>query len=80
MAAVAERTRPKHRSREPDLQSRQQGSLGFPRLSEEHQQRWRNPTMHVECDYDEEQAFDILCNAKNFMLHVARRLKISQGQ
>ena len=36
--------------------------------------------MHVERDYDEEQAFDILRNAKNFMLHVARRLKISQGQ
>lgn len=72
--------RPRHGPRERDLQSRRKGSRGFPRLSEEHKQRWRNPTMHVERDYDEEQAFDILRNAKNFMLHVARRLKISQGQ
>jgi hypothetical protein len=35
---------------------------------------WRNSTMHVDRDYDAEQAFDILRSTKNFMLHVARRL------
>jgi hypothetical protein len=37
---------------------------------------WRNSTMHVERDYDEEQAFDILRNAKNFMIHVAKRINL----
>lgn len=37
---------------------------------------WRNPTMHVERDYDQEQAFDILRNTRNFMLHVTKRLKV----
>jgi hypothetical protein len=41
---------------------------------------WRNSTMHVERDYNEEQAFDILRNTKNFMLHVAKRLKLPPRQ
>jgi len=41
---------------------------------------WRNSTMHVERDYNEEQAFDILRNTKNFMLHVAKRLKLLPRQ
>jgi hypothetical protein len=36
---------------------------------------WRNSTMHVERDYDAEQAFDILRTTRNFMIHVAERLK-----
>jgi hypothetical protein len=41
---------------------------------------WRNSTMHVERDYDQDQAFDILRNTKSFMNHVARRLKSSRSQ
>jgi hypothetical protein len=40
---------------------------------------WRNPTMHVERDYDSDQAFDILRNTRNLMLHVARRLRSSSA-
>jgi hypothetical protein len=40
---------------------------------------WRNPTMHVERDYDAEQTYDILRNTRNLMLHVARRLKSSSA-
>jgi hypothetical protein len=36
---------------------------------------WRNTTMHVERDYDAEQAFDILRTTRNFMIHVAKRLR-----
>jgi hypothetical protein len=36
---------------------------------------WRNSTMHVERDYDAEQAFDILRTTKNFMIQVAKRLQ-----
>jgi hypothetical protein len=36
---------------------------------------WRNSTMHVERDYDAEQAFDILRTTRNFMIHVAKRLQ-----
>ena len=41
---------------------------------------WRNSTMHVERDYDEEQAFDILRNTRNFMIHVVRRGKVRPQQ
>jgi len=40
---------------------------------------WRNSTMHVERDYDAEQAFEILRTAKNFMIHVAKRLQQPDG-
>jgi hypothetical protein len=35
---------------------------------------WRNPTMHVERDYDEGQALDILNSARGFMRHLAKEL------
>ena len=38
---------------------------------------WRNPTMHVERDYDADQAFDILRNTRNLMFHIARRFRSS---
>ena len=40
---------------------------------------WRNSTMHVERDYDAEQAFDILRATRNFMIHVAKRLRQPDG-
>jgi len=36
---------------------------------------WRNSTMHVERDYDADQAFDILRTTRNFMIHVAKRIQ-----
>lgn len=35
---------------------------------------WRNPTVHVESDYDEEQALDILNAVAAFMRHLAKKL------
>jgi len=38
---------------------------------------WRNPTMHVERDYDGEQTLDILRTTRNLMIHAARRFRAS---
>ena len=35
---------------------------------------WRNPTMHVECDYDSEQAWKVLGAMRAFMQQLATRL------
>jgi hypothetical protein len=36
---------------------------------------WRNPTMHVERDYDEQQALDVLRTVRSFLISAAARLK-----
>lgn len=41
---------------------------------------WRNPTMHVERDYNADQAFDILRTTRNFMVHIAKRLQQTAGR
>jgi hypothetical protein len=38
---------------------------------------WRNPTMHVEINYDEERALDIINAVRCFMRHVSRKLSES---
>lgn len=35
---------------------------------------WRNPTMHVERDYEEDEALEVLSAVKGFMKHLAGRL------
>ncbi len=35
---------------------------------------WRNPTLHVEINYDEERALEILNAVKSFMRHLAEKL------
>jgi len=35
---------------------------------------WRNPTMHVERNYDEEEALDVMNAVKGFIKHLATRL------
>jgi hypothetical protein len=39
---------------------------------------WRNPTLHVEVDYDDERAFEILNAVKAFMRHLASRFGDSE--
>jgi hypothetical protein len=36
---------------------------------------WRNPTMHVETNYDEESALDVWNHVRAFMRHLATKLK-----
>jgi hypothetical protein len=36
---------------------------------------WRNPTMHVEIDYDEERSRDVWNAVRSFMRHLATKLK-----
>jgi hypothetical protein len=36
---------------------------------------WRNPTMHIDRDYDDEEALDVINAVKGFMRHIATRLK-----
>lgn len=36
---------------------------------------WRNPTLHVETNYDEERALEILNAVKSFMRHLAEKLR-----
>lgn len=36
---------------------------------------WRNPTMHVEINYDEERALEIINAVKAFMRHIATKLR-----
>ena len=38
---------------------------------------WRNPTMHVDINYDEEQVLDIWDQVRSFMRHIAT--KLSEG-
>jgi hypothetical protein len=35
---------------------------------------WRNPTMHVEIDYDEDKARDVFYAVKGFMRHIAKKM------
>lgn len=35
---------------------------------------WRNPTMHIERDYDEEEALELLNSTKSFMRHLSSEL------
>ncbi|HTE83781.1 MAG TPA: hypothetical protein VK821_03540 [Dehalococcoidia bacterium] len=35
---------------------------------------WRNPTVHVEINYDEEKALDVWNSVKAFMRHLATKL------
>jgi hypothetical protein len=35
---------------------------------------WRNPTMHVEINYDEERALDVWNHVRAFMRHLATKL------
>jgi hypothetical protein len=37
---------------------------------------WRNPTMHVEREYDEDQALDVLSATRGFMRHLATELSV----
>jgi hypothetical protein len=36
---------------------------------------WRNPTMHVEINYDEDQALEVWASVKGFMRHLATKLR-----
>lgn len=36
---------------------------------------WRNPTMHVEINYDEERAFEIWASVKSLIAHLATKLR-----
>lgn len=64
---------------EPKLNAKNTGDAEILAYLRNIKNAWRNPTMHVERDYEADQAFDILRNTRNLMLHIARRLKSSSA-